>query len=106
MDYSQVRSSIKSGDILAFSHGDWKTISGIKTNIVRIFTRSTYSHVGIAWVVADRVFVLEAVKPKIRIYPLSTSGSFYLIQDGANWTKEAEDYALFYITNKENNENY
>jgi hypothetical protein len=92
--YSDARPRIKSGDLLAFSHGDWKTWSGIKVNFVRIFTRSTYSHVGIAWVVGGRVFVLEAVKPKTRIFPLSQSGDFYLLPMFAPWREETEEFAL------------
>ncbi len=93
-DYAQIRSSIRSGDLLAFSHGDWKTWGGIKVNLVRIFTRSTYSHVGLAWVVGGRVFVLEAVKPKLRIFPLSLSGDFYLLPLQARWMPETEQFAL------------
>lgn len=94
MKYYQARPLIKSGDILAFSHGDWKTLNGFKINMIRIFTRSTYSHIGIAWVVNNRVFVLEAVKPMLRIYPLSHLGSFYLIGMDATWLSTTEDYAL------------
>ena len=44
-----------------------------------MFTRSTYAHVGLAWVIGGRVFVLEAVKPRLRIYPLSKYANFYLL---------------------------
>lgn len=36
-----------------------------------MWTRSEYCHVGVAWVVADRVFVLEAVSQGVRLMPLS-----------------------------------
>lgn len=94
MKYSDVRGKIRSGDLLAFSHGDWKSINGIKTNIVRLFTLSTYSHVAIAWVVGGRVFALEAVQPKLRIFPLSKLGEFYHINTNAKWTHFTEEYAL------------
>lgn len=97
MRYADARQRIRSGDLLAFSHGDWKTWNGIKVNLVRIFTRSTYSHVGVAWVTAGRVFVLEAVKPKVRIYPLSLSGDFYLLPLAAPWSPETEEFALAHI---------
>ena len=97
MKYSDIRPAIKSGDLLAFSHGDWKSWSGIKTLAVRAFTLSTYSHVGVAWVVGGRVFVLEAVKPKLRIYPLSLSGDFYHTATSAVWTDQVEEYALSQI---------
>jgi len=94
MKYENARSQIQSGDMLAFSHGDWKTWHGIKVNLVRIFTRSTFSHVGLAWVVGSRVFVLEAVKPKVRIFPLSQSGDFYLLPMHAAWSQDAENFAM------------
>lgn len=71
MKYSDVRDEIKTGDILAWSDGSWTNFHQIQLNLVRIFTRSEYNHVGIAWVVGGRVFVIESVVPKIRIVPLS-----------------------------------
>lgn len=94
MKYRDARPLIRSGDLIAQSHGDWLTWRGIKTNLVRIFTRSTYSHVGIAWVVGGRVFVLEAVKPELRILPLSKAGDFYLLSMAAIWKYETEEFAL------------
>ena len=94
MNYAAARDSIKSGDLVAQSHGDWTTWRGIKVNLVRIFTRSTYSHVGIAWVVGGRVLILEAVKPELRIYPMSRIGDFYLLPLQAKWSDFAEATAL------------
>ena len=80
MIYADARPLIKSGDMLAWSHRGWGSWHSIKIQFVRMFTRSEYSHVGTAWVVGDRVFVIEAVQPKVRIYPLSK-----LLADGAYW---------------------
>ncbi len=94
MDYSEIRSKIKSGDILAFSHVGWKTWRDWKVQAIRIFTQSEYCHIATAWVIGDRVFVLEAVTPKVRIYPLSKLGDFYWIPMNAKWSAETETYAL------------
>lgn len=94
MKYLDARPLIRSGDLIAQSHGDWGTWSGFKTNLVRLFTRSTYSHVGVAWVVGGRVFLLEAVMPKLRIFPLSLAGDFYLLPMNAPWKPETEEFAL------------
>lgn len=94
MNYSTARESIRSGDLVAQSHGDWTTWRGVKVNLVRIFTRSTYSHVGIAWVIGGRVLILEAVKPELRIYPMSRIGNFYLLPLQAKWCEVAENLAL------------
>ena len=94
MKYVEVRDTIKSGSLLAWSHRWWRTWYDIKVQFVRMFTRSEYSHVGVAWVTGGRVFVLEAVEPKVRIHPLSSLGSFYLIRDYIPWSNEVEEAAL------------
>jgi len=60
---------------------------------VRIFTRSEYSHVGIAWAVGGRVLVLEAVSKGVRIFPLSLLLPCYWIPLG-KWSAEIEERAL------------
>ncbi len=100
MKYSQARPLLRSGDIVAFSGGSWKSWSDIQSSIVRIFTMSEYSHVGIVWVVGERVFVLEAVKPKLRIFPLSNYKEFYFISMDVPWSLETETYALKHIGEK------
>jgi hypothetical protein len=94
MNYAQIRPSIRSGDLIAFSHGGWESWSAFKTMLVRAFTLSTYRIVEIAWVVGGRVFLLEAVKPKTRIFPLSLEGDFYLLPLNAPWRPETEEFAL------------
>ena len=94
MNYATARPLIRSGDLIAQSGGVWTSWHGIKVNIVRMFTRSTYSHVGLAWVVGGRVFILEAVKPKLRIYPMSKIGDFYLMPMYAKWADTTEHLAL------------
>ena len=70
-EYKQVRSTIKTGDILAWSHGSWSSWYSAQLNLVRIFTRSEFNHVGVAWVKDGRVYVVEAVVPNIVANPLS-----------------------------------
>ena len=79
MIYADARLRIKSGDVLAFSHRPIRSWYDLQIAIVRAFTRSEYSHVGIAYRLAGRVFILEAVSSGIRIYPLSRCGAFYWI---------------------------
>jgi len=79
MKYVDARPLIKSGDLLAFSHATpwYRSWYDFKVALVRMFTMSEYSHVAIAWCVGERVFVLEAVKPEVRNFPLSKCGDFY-----------------------------
>lgn len=95
--YGDIRKDIRSGDILGWSHRGWKSWRDIKIAIVRIWRKSEYSHVGTAWVVGNRVFVLEAVEPCARIYPLSKLGNFYWLPMGAPWIPETEELALSHI---------
>ena len=97
MIYSKARPMIRSGDVLAWSHRGIKSWHDLKVWFVRMFTRSEYSHVGTAWVVGNRVFVIEAVMPKVRIYPLSKLGDFYWLQMGAYWRKATETLALSFV---------
>lgn len=94
MKYQEIRPLIKSGDLIAQGHKGWGSLYDIQIQIVRIFTRSEYSHVAIAWVIGGRVFVIEAVTQGIRIFPLSRLTPFYWIPMNADWTAEAEEFAL------------
>jgi hypothetical protein len=73
MQYAEKRHEIKTGDVLAWSS------NCIQCKIVRAWTGETYSHVGIAWVIAGRVLILEAVTSGIRIFPLSKELPSYWI---------------------------
>lgn len=99
VSYETFRPHIQSGDLLAFSHRASMFASwyDFQVGIVRMFTRSEYSHVGIAWVVENRVFVLEAVRPMSRIYPLSRCGDFYHIATNVDWTNDVAEFAISHI---------
>lgn len=94
MQYSEAREHIQSGDLLAFSHGSWGSWKDIKTMLVRIATRSTYSHVGTVWKTGGRCFVIDAVIPEVRIYPVSKLGNFYWLPMNAPWSESTEEFAL------------
>jgi hypothetical protein len=98
MEYKDIRPTIKSGDLIAWSSGH-----GWQVNIVRIFTRSEYNHVGIAWVVDDRVFVVEAVPGDgIRVALLSEHRPFYHVSHGDAfvWTADMERFMLSKVGEK------
>lgn len=71
MNYADIRDSIRSGDLIALTHEAWNSLYNLQVQVVRITTESEYCHVCVAWVFAGRVFVIESVSPKIRIFPLS-----------------------------------
>ena len=94
MSYAAIRDRIRSGDLLSWSHDRWDSWYDFKVQMVRMATQSEYCHVGIAWVTAGRVFVLEAVQPRIRIFPLSSLRPFYWLPMGITWTPELEEFAM------------
>jgi hypothetical protein len=96
MHYTDTREKIQSGDVLAWTHRQWDTLTDLQSQAVRIATMSEYSHIGIAWVIAGRVFVLEAVGSGVRIFPLSRAGAFYWMPR-AIWDDEKEQVALLHV---------
>lgn len=92
--YSEARKDLKSGDLLAWSHERWNSWYDVKIQLVRMFTRSEYCHVGVCWCVSGRVFVLEAVSNGVRIFPLSRLTPFYWISMRSTWESEVEAWAL------------
>lgn len=91
MIYADARAKIQSGDILAWS-GD-----ALFSRLIQRTTRSKYSHVGVAWCIAGRVFALEAIEGTgVRLMPLSHADMrpFYYAEMGGEWTDRAETFAL------------
>lgn len=81
MKYSEIRDTIKSGDLVAWSKGGtWDSWANFQRNMVRMGTMSEYTHVGIVYVVGGRVFVIDAVQPHVRIFPLSRLTPFRYIR--------------------------
>lgn len=94
VNYAAARPDIRSGDLLAWSHERWGSWYDFKVQMVRVFTRSVYCHVGIAWSVGGRMFVLEAVSAGVRIFPLSRLLPFYWVPLHSSWEDEVEAWAL------------
>lgn len=80
-EYEAYRKNIKSGDIIALQHRGWKTLYDWQVQMVRLFTRSNYSHVGLVWRVSGRLMVIESVTPVVKLTPLSeyAKEGFYII---------------------------
>lgn len=77
MNYEAYRKNIKTGDLLVWSN---QGSSGFVQWIIRLFTLSEYCHVGVAWVIGNRIMIIEAVRPYVRIFPLSRSLPFYHVR--------------------------
>lgn len=90
----EYRDRIKSGDLLVWGTNQIKNARDLQLSVVRFFTRSEYDHVGIAWVVGGRVFVIEATPPRVRIFPLSKLTPFYHVPMNIEWTHSMEERLL------------
>ena len=98
MKYLDARDNIKTGDLLAWSEGGkWNSWRNVQLNLIKVFTRSQYTHVGIAYVVGGRVFVIDAVIPIVRIYPLSRLRPFYWIPMTFQTTDQTERNLMNFV---------
>lgn len=89
VDYHQVRQNIKSGDLLAW---EGRSFYG---RMIRLWSGSRYTHVGVAWVHQGRVFILEAREGAgVTIRALSRAGDFVLIPTQLEWADDVEAFAL------------
>lgn len=88
--YQQIRSQIRTGDLLFWSGSD------LVSKVIKFLTHSDYSHVGMAWVSAGRVFVMEAFPPSVRILPASSKPPFYWVPM-FGLSEEALNFAMKHV---------
>lgn len=94
VDYDMHRSQIRSGDLLVWSKNRSSKFSNFLLFIIKLFTQSTYAHVGVAWKIGNRLFVIEATIPQVRIVPVSKNDEFYHIPINIQWKKDYEIFLL------------
>ena len=95
-DFQDLRNNIQSGDLLIWSSKE-KTIGNLILILIRLFTLSEYSHVGIAWRVGEHLFVIEASMPEVRIVPLYKRRNFYHLPMNLTWSSEHSNRLLNYV---------
>lgn len=89
--YQAYKSNIKNGDLLAFRG------KGLKAYLIRTFTRSEYSHVGIAYNPAGRVLMLDTIQNTgVRLSPVSQllHCQPVVIHTKINWEAQIEELAF------------
>jgi hypothetical protein len=99
MYYNDARELFKSGDIIGITGSNWKSISGIVANGIRLFTNSDITHVSMILVFGGRVWIVEATPPVIRIVPLShyLDKGFYWVSMNQDLSQEELTFALSLI---------
>lgn len=89
MLYRDARQQIKTGDLLA-----WRGRGSISW-LIRHITGGVHTHVGIAWWLHGRLFILEAKEGVgVQIRAASAALSFDWLQLDLAWSFEVEEFAL------------
>lgn len=83
--------TVRNGDLLIWSNQGSMLTFGFW---VRLFTRSHYSHVGIAYWLDDVLHVLEAHPPRVRLRPLERHPCDYWIGMGISHWNPMDDQWL------------
>ena len=92
--YCSIRENIKSGDLLIWGENKLSPVSNAILHLIRILTLSDYAHVGIAWRMGGRLFVIEATIPEIRISAVSNLEEFYFVNMNVDFNEPLENWLL------------
>lgn len=76
---SDMKHKIKTGDLLAFTVRRYGTIVSFILWLYQKITRVKFSHVGVAMWSGNRLFIVEAVSPRVVMTPISKVNDFFLI---------------------------
>lgn len=77
--YSEVKDKIRTGDLIAFTTTKYNSFLTFILFLYQRLLGATYTHVGIIVRTGNSTFVVEAVPPLVRIYPVENLSSFYWI---------------------------
>jgi len=95
--YSRYRKNIKNGDLLLWNIDKVEKPIDYFLKLVQFVLRIKYSHVGIAVNLHGRLFCLEAVRPYVRLVPLSMKNNFAVIHTNIDWKDSYYDLLFKYI---------
>ena len=88
---------IETGDLLVWDTTGLRSKRDLQLQLVRTFTRSEYTHVGIAYRTKDEVFVVEATPPSVRLFPLRKLLPVYHVDLHLKLNDDHLDYLFRYI---------
>lgn len=95
MRYADVRERIKTGDLLLWSSdASGSTRHDIETEIVKLATRSQWTHAGVAWSEHGRVMVMDLTTRGCAPRPLSGDLPFWWIPAPRELGRAGLDYAF------------
>jgi group I intron endonuclease len=101
---TDIFSRISPGDLIVVSHKDWKTLSDVESQVVRIATESEFSHVCVVTEIRDGVpYVIEAVVPCVVVSPVTKylkDGFYHIAIPDKPMSKDERDYGLSKVGQK------
>jgi hypothetical protein len=97
--YEDCRDSLESGDLVFFSHYKWASLYDAQVMLVRLFSFTEYTHVGVVVKIAGRVFIAESVSPLARLVPLSNfaKDGFYIVPTRTPMQDVEMEYLMSHI---------
>lgn len=96
-EYLDIRDELTSGDIVVTCKGDMKSFNNFLSLLIRVFTASSYSHVGVVVKLGNRCFIVEATPPVVRLFPVSKLKNFYVLKMEESLTREDENRLFDYL---------
>lgn len=80
LQYSAIRDQLKTGDLLAWRVTKMNSFIDFILYLDQKIFKAEYTHVGMVVKIGERILVVEATPPAVRIYPLSRLDDFYWIK--------------------------
>lgn len=96
-NYSEYRKNIKSGDFIAYRsryRSGWTSWLGF---MVSLFSLSRYSHVGVAIELGERLFLVSADIPEVKLELLSKTKPFYHVPMNIEWSSQNTENLLKHL---------
>jgi len=100
--YSEIRKNLKTGDLLAWEVTKINSFFSFILFLYQKLFNIKYSHTGVVLKISDRLFVVEATPPVVRIFPISMCNDFYYIPVNIDIQNKHIDKLLIHIGKKYN----
>lgn len=88
------RGVIRSGDLLVWSTNKKNWLSRMILKFIRFMTASEFAHVGVAWRIEGRLWVVEATIPVVRLSPVKDDDEFFHVPVNLQWNAGCENYLI------------
>lgn len=93
-NYSEIRETIKTGDLVSWKAGKIKSFFGLVLYLYQKILKPKSVHVGIVLNLGGRLLVVEARPPAVRVFPLSCMDDFYLVRTNIPYEQNNIDFLL------------